>query len=176
VLADTLTWIYSLLLFSYLIHELTILFRYKTFNPLKNLIIGGTIVSWYFGIVHFNSDLIFTALNVLSHGIPYMALIWLYESRKEERASNHPFALFFTTYGWILFLGFLALLAFIEEGLWDSMVWKEHGSLFSIFSFLPFLEDKTWLAFLIPTLSLPQLTHYILDGYIWRISKKDIHL
>jgi hypothetical protein len=44
------------------------------FNIPKNLIIIGTLSSWFFGIVYFNNDLVFTLLNVVSHGIPYMAL------------------------------------------------------------------------------------------------------
>jgi hypothetical protein len=45
-------------------------------NLPRNLVIAGTFLSWYVGIVHFNSDLAFTAINVMSHGIPYMALVW----------------------------------------------------------------------------------------------------
>jgi hypothetical protein len=50
--------------------------RTRTFNVPRNLLLAGTLVSWYVGIVLFNGDLIFTLLNVVSHGIPYLALVW----------------------------------------------------------------------------------------------------
>jgi hypothetical protein len=43
----------------------------------------GTLISWYIGIVHYNNDLIFTFLNVVTHGIPYMALVWMYNTKAE---------------------------------------------------------------------------------------------
>ena len=61
----------------------------------------------------------------------------------------------------------------LEEGLWDGMVWREHLTLFAPFSGLPQIEDKTWLALLVPFLSLPQSTHYALDGFIWRVKDRD---
>ena len=173
-LADVLRYVYFFIIVLYFIKELYFIVLFKNINLAKNIIMIGTILSWYFGIVYFNSDLIFTALNIVSHGIPYMALVWLNESKVATTNTSFSFALFFKRFGWIPFLLFLFFLAFIEEGLWDSMVWKEHASVFKAFYLLPFWSDKTWLALLVPTLSLPQVTHYILDGYIWRISKKDL--
>ncbi len=43
-----------------------------------------TWVAWYGGIVLLNSDLAFTALNVLSHGVPYLAVVWAVEGRRWE--------------------------------------------------------------------------------------------
>jgi len=48
------------------------------FNVPRNLLLAGTALSWWTGIIVLDSDLAFTATNVLAHGIPYMALIWLY--------------------------------------------------------------------------------------------------
>ena len=57
----------------------------------------------------------------------------------------------------------LALLAWAEEWLWDRAVWGEHATLFPG----PFLDVSGVLV--VPLLALPQLTHYILDGYLWRL-------
>jgi hypothetical protein len=60
-------------------------------------------------------------------------------------------------------------LAFFEEGIWDWFVWKEHGQLFGNFFHAP----ANWiLVLLVPLLTMPQVTHYVLDAYIWRLNKK----
>ncbi|UOR06535.1 hypothetical protein MUN82_05425 [Hymenobacter aerilatus] len=71
-------------------------------------------------------------------------------------------------YGITLFLGVIALLAYAEEGLWDGLVWREHGSVFGWFQQLPAVADPLTLTLLVPLLALPQMTHYVLDGFIWR--------
>lgn len=160
--------IYLLILVAYVAKEIWQLFTSARFNIPKNLIITGTFLTWYFGIVHFNGDMTFTLLNVVSHGIPYMALIWTFnkseQAQKEAPAGKHKF--YRSTA--VFFLLSIFLFAYIEEGLWDGMIWKEHGSIFTIFQSLPLLHSKELLALLIPLLSLPQSTHYVLDGFIWK--------
>ncbi len=127
-------------------------------------------MSWYFGIVYYNGDMAFTLLNVVSHGIPYMALIWLVGKRQKEKTPLLHRV--FSQYGIVLFLGIIFLLAYFEEGLWDMTVWKDHVKLFSIFHlFNTHLQNDT-LIFVVPLLALPQLTHYIIDGFIWRSREK----
>jgi len=70
------------------------------------------------------------------------------------------------------FVGLLILFAYVEEGLWDGFIWKEHASVFSIFSGLPSISNDTILALTVPLLALPQSTHYVLDGFIWRMRKQ----
>jgi hypothetical protein len=107
----------------------------------------------------------FTLLNVVSHGIPYMALIWLYGRRQPST----PFLRkVFSPYGILLFLGIIFLLAYLEEGLWDMTVWKEHVSLFSVFHLFGSRLQGNGLIVVVPLLALPQVTHYIIDGFIWR--------
>jgi len=62
----------------------------------------------------------------------------------------------------------IVVFAYLEEGLWDGLVWREHASIFGIFSVLPTVSRRELLAVLIPLLSLPQATHYVLDGFIWK--------
>ena len=108
-------------------------------------------------------------LNVVSHGIPYMALIWV-SDRPKVSVMNHilkPFPAVAAS-NWAFFLGFLVILAYLEEGLWDGFVWREHAAVFSWFQALPAVTNDRALAFLVPLLALPQMTHYVLDGFIWR--------
>jgi len=170
-----LTIIYWTIVAIYVIKELYLLFTTRTINIPKIAIITGTLVSWYFGIVFFNGDMAFTLLNVVSHGIPYMALIWVYGEKqyKDPRKSNSFLQLVFSRYGIVIFLLLIFLFAFIEEGLWDMTVWQEHATIFGT-AHLPSPElSHQLLSLIVPLLALPQITHYILDGFIWKIKKEE---
>jgi hypothetical protein len=163
------SWLYLLMLVLYLAKEIYTVATQKTFNIPKTAVITGTLLSWYFGIIYFNGDLAFTLLNVVSHGIPYMALIWIY-GKKQIADNKQPgkLKLFFGQYGILFFLALIFLLAYIEEGLWDWTLWKEHKSIFGIFHTIAVNPGDTLLCFIVPLLTLPQVTHYIIDGFIWK--------
>ncbi|REC49131.1 hypothetical protein [Chryseobacterium pennipullorum] len=137
----------------------------KNINIPKITLIIGTFLSWYFGIVYFNNDLLFTFLNVISHGIPYIALIYIREIRQKENHQLNRMLIFKSFSGIFLFVGVILLFAFLEEFLWETLVWNEHFS-------LNLLISEKLIQFLVPLLVVPQLTHYHLDGFIWRKPKK----
>jgi len=167
--------LYLIIIMVYVVKECISVRRAK-FNLPRNLLIGGTFLSWYFGIVYFNGDLAFTTLNVISHGIPYMALIWIYEKNEQAKATHKKNIIMKYTFskfsGVMIFVLILSFLAYMEEGLWDGMVWKEHRSVFILFSGLPQVTNEQLLSLLVPLLALPQSTHYVLDGFIWKIRKR----
>ncbi|MEO0336153.1 MAG: hypothetical protein AAF202_07155, partial [Pseudomonadota bacterium] len=72
------------------------------------------------------------------------------------------------------FYGLLLGLAYVEEGFWDAFVWREHETVFPAFQSLPFLTDEVLKSAAVALLILPQLTHYILDGFIWRVRELEI--
>lgn len=168
----------------YLAKEVFLLKKTGFLNIPKNLIVVGTAVCWWVGIVALNSDIAFTMTNVVTHGIPYMALVWLYHHKTATAGSDtnvagskpardylklaRDFLLSFAP----AFVLFLVILAYVEEGFWDGLVWREHLTFFSPFCHLPTVTESAWLAVLIPLLSLPQSTHYILDGFIWRVKDR----
>lgn len=162
--------VYYALILTYFIIEIINIYQYKQFNIPKNLIIVGTLLSWYFGIIYFNGDMTFTFLNVVSHGIPYMALIWIYGRKKSTQTDNKKKAILFTNSGILLFILILIVLAYFEEGIWDAILWKERPETFNLFYIFPTLSD-TILSLVIPLLALPQITHYVIDGYIWKLKK-----
>jgi hypothetical protein len=101
-----------------------------------------------------------------------MALIWIYGRKKYAAATRKDLVrMLFKEYAIMLFLGLLFTFAYLEEGFWDALVWNDHREFFSFFYFLPKITDHHMLALLIPLLSLPQITHYVLDGFIWKLSK-----
>jgi hypothetical protein len=130
-------------------------------NPGKDIVVATTALCWYVGIVALNSEYAFTVTNVIIHGVPYFALVYWYRYVRRRRADasgrGHVGTL-------LTFLATLWVLAYVEELLWDRCVWQERPWLFGEgWDFGPSLRG-----ILVPLLALPQLTHYILDGFIWR--------
>lgn len=161
-------WLYAAVLGAFLARQLVRRMTGLEVHPGKVMVIGATAVAWYVGIVATNSDFAFTITNIVSHGIPYYALVWLYGNRTWKDGSwreawHRPARAF-------LFVGLLLLIGYAEEGVWDVLVWKEHAALF-------FGAAADWepsgavAAVLIPLLALPQATHYLLDAWIWRFDE-----
>lgn len=126
----------------------------------KDIVVVTTAVCWYLGIVHFNSDYAFTVTNVIIHGVPYFALIYMYARMRRETAGPVYRSL---SLNWPVFLATLWALAYVEELFWSRGVWHERTWLFG--ANWDWTALKVWL---VPLLAVPQLTHYILDGFIWR--------
>ena len=64
------------------------------------------------------------------------------------------------------FVGLALVLAYLEEGAWDALVWRQHGIFFGGLQ-VTALPD-TLLTLIVPSLILPQATHYVLDAWIWK--------
>lgn len=152
--------LYVLSLLAYFIKTFYLYFFHNFLNLGKDIVVFTTAVCWYLGIVYFNSDYAFTVTNVIIHGVPYFALIYFYAQSRRTKASGFYN---FLSGNWIVFLATLWALAYFEELLWHRGVWNEREWFFGE-SFA--LEN--WKVYLVPLLAVPQLTHYVLDGFIWR--------
>jgi hypothetical protein len=171
--------VFAAVMAAYAIKEVYYARKEGRVNVPKNLLLLGTALSWSVGIVIFNNDLAFTATNVIAHGIPYTALIWIYGRNQRDM---HPqaapyvsrvFNKFFTAKMIPVYLCLLFALAFIEEGVWDGFVWREHGDIFGFSQLLPQVQSEYIMVWLVPLLSLPQSVHYVLDAFIWKHNLKD---
>jgi len=156
-----------------------IIYARKTSHKLpigKILWILTTAGNWYIGIVYFNSDLVFTITNVVAHGLPYFALIIFYQNGKARLL--HRKSIFSNIYQTALIvIGLVLVLAFTEEYLWDALVYRENETLFSSILQYPFeLPAFHWQVIALALLSVPQITHYIVDGYIWKGNSTNPHL
>lgn len=164
--------IYLIGIIAYISKETYYGLKYRYFNIPKNLLIVGTYLAWYIGIVTFNGDLAFTLTNVLAHGIPYMALVWFYHIRKrlnlQGSALKNKQRLRATLAGFVLLL---CGIAFVEEAIWDWFVWKEHPQFFGNWANHFNLPTEV-LSVIVPLLALPQATHYVLDAFIWKLKGK----
>lgn len=129
----------------------------------RGLLLLTTALTWYVGIVALNSDFAFTVMNVLVHGLPYFVLTFRYALRRGDALGAgmlHRLA----RIGWPAFLLIVIALAFLEETGWDRWVWHDHPSFFGASAGLA----NAVLAFVVPLLATPQLTHYALDAYVWK--------
>jgi len=166
-------WLYWMIILAWLVEEFIISAR-----PGNRISWGKifwlllTAFNWYFGIIYFNSDLIFTVTNVVAHGVPYFVLILYYNHQKanikkvENRLTWVPAVVLLVT---------VFLLAFGEEYLWDLLLFRDNPDLFSVF--FPYTESTLRLpimqAFALAILTVPQATHYVLDGFIWKSNHRN---
>ena len=153
--------IYVLALCAYFGKSVYLYFAEGFLNIGKDIIVLTTAVCWYVGIVALDSDYAFTVTNVIIHGVPYFALIYFYAKARRESAGR-----FYKSVSshWIVFLATLWALAYVEELFWHRGVWHDERS----FLFGANWDLETWKMYLVPLLAVPQLTHYILDGFVWR--------
>ncbi len=171
VLMPVATGLYVAALVAYAIRAGMMWLRGKA-NPGKDVVVLTTVIAWYTGIVAFDSDYAFTVTNVFMHGIPYFALVYVHtrarspatEPSRAAAPSPAPSLAQRLTRHVMIYLGVLWLIAFAEELVWDRAVWHDRGWLFGDAWDLPAIAKLV----IVPLLALPQLTHYVLDGFIWR--------
>lgn len=165
LIAQILFPIYVLALIVYCAKSIYFYFTEGFLNPGKDIVVATTAVCWYVGIVALNSDFAFTVTNVIIHGVPYFALVYWYAMQRREATTSS----FYKTLSsnWLVFLATLWLLAYVEELFWHRGVWHERMWFFGA------AEDGGWnwenlKMYLVPLLAIPQLTHYLLDGFLWK--------
>ena len=105
--------------------------RQRRLNPMVPWLVMLPAINWHLGIVVFNDDRVFTITNVFMHGVPYLALVWVTGAREQlepivrgwgiRQARLVALALFYVL---------VACLAFVEEGLWDRLLWHERPQIF----------------------------------------------
>lgn len=166
---DFLWLIYAICIMAYIIVQLWIIMNGGKVNPLKYLYMIGTAYIWYNGMVVYNSAIAFWLWNILLHGLNYYG-ITIWSTMKVSDA--YPKILEKIKRLWVIPVGIFISLSlisiwYIEEFLWDQFLWKERSMIFSDIFY------NIWYNPLVPViimsiLGTAQLTHYILDRYIWR--------
>ncbi|MDP2304638.1 MAG: hypothetical protein Q8P18_01255 [Pseudomonadota bacterium] len=139
--------------------------RGRVWQPGRDLWVLSTAVSWTVGIVLTNGDAAFTLANVVAHGVPYFALVHHVGRRQWREGEGALTARWFEPAFVAAFLALPVAAALVEELAWDALVWREH--------LFPPADLPDWLSALaVPLLATTQLTHYLLDGYLWRLGPK----
>jgi hypothetical protein len=165
VAASVAGWIYAGLLAAYAARAVIAATR----GPVawgKHVVVAATAACWYVGIVATNADYAFTVTNVFVHGVPYLALVYLYAraaSREPVSQGGATARLLDGRRGLVVFLATLWAIAYVEELVWDRAIWHDRSWLFGAGG-----DIGAAAAWVVPLLAVPQLTHYLLDGFLWR--------
>ncbi len=174
-------WLYWLIITAWLIEETYIHLINKCTLPIgKILWLLSTAINWYLGIVYFNSDLVFSITNVVAHGIPYIVLVIFYINKKDALANptkkKQEGISFVPKIAGIVFA--IWLFAFGEEYFWDMLIYREKSAFFEHLMSYPLnaLSNPHLQALGIAILTIPQTTHYVLDGFIWKNDTKNPYM
>ncbi|RMH00069.1 MAG: hypothetical protein D6705_01165 [Deltaproteobacteria bacterium] len=156
---------------AWIVHRVRLHLRGRA-NPMTDAMVLLPAATWFVGIVAFDDDRIFTVTNVLLHGIPYMALVFVtggrrLVTRRLPRLAATPVA------AAAIFYVLLSTWALVEEGLWDLFVHHDRPELFGTGVAI---ADPSVVALAAALLSVPQTTHYLLDRWIWRAGPLNPHL
>ena len=150
----------------YSLRQLYLIWR-GHFNFGKQMVMILTWATWAIGI-SISNPLISAAFINLFHGIPFLGVTWLYGNSKYR--SGFLGAIFRTkNLAWFFILIFLP--AMIEEGLWDAIFWHQYSSIFPTL----FIGETNSLVMsaCCALLIMPQLIHYILDVFIWKMDSSN---
>lgn len=167
--------IFVWIIFVYVIYETIRIFIWKKVNYIKYLYIFVTFFIWFNWIVWNNSLIIFAFWNVFLHWLNYL---WLsYHSTLNKMASweykaNKIIEKFIKKW-FVWFFIILFVIAIVEEYLWDQFFRFEVSELWwNTFYDLAQNTNIYIFSIIISILTIPQITHYFLDWYIW---KKDFN-
>lgn len=168
--------LYWVILLAWALEQIVLSQKKSLAVPIGKILWGlTTAFNWWLGIVYFNSDLAFSITNVVAHGIPYMCLIFFYVERKKIIIKHKYDSTQISKIGMsvVLMLMGVLLLGFIEEYHWDMLLNRNKSPLFeSVLQYPIEMLQLPWLrAFALALLSTPQVTHYVLDGFIWKAGK-----
>lgn len=142
-----------------------LLWRRGSWVPGKLVLVLATCCCWVLGIVVFDSDYAFTVSNIVLHGVPYFVLTHRYA----RAATPSSLARRIAIAGFVPFALVCIALALAEEALWDSLIWHEHVSSLGA----DFALSAAGSLFVVPLLAVPQVTHYVLDGLVWRVRREN---
>lgn len=143
-------------------------------NVGKNVWMLAAWVSFGVGIGLSSHPLVSAAFLNLFHGIPFLMLVWHRRNAVDEGQVGE------VGRRWVLWLSqrkrwlafYLVILApaLLEESLWDWFVWQ---------AYLPDLLGSAprdvgdGSSFWVALLSVPQLAHYYLDAFIWKMDESN---
>lgn len=146
-------------------------FRHGAWNPGKTMWMVASWASWALGVTYSEHLLVSAAYINFIHGLPFLILVHrrLACQRGTTALEKAPLVAWLAAPGraWA-FYGFVFAIGLVEEVFWDGMVWQTY--LPTILAFSPVPTSGWQLSFWIALLSTPQIVHYFLDGFLWKMN------
>lgn len=127
-------------------------------------------VSWAVGIGLSVHPFVSAAFLNLFHGPQFLAIVWYrgrHRFRRHPEATTPALSGIFRRGRWLIFYAALLLLAVAEEALWDGAVWRVY--LPDMLSLPDSAPEGVALSMWVALLSVPQISHYYLDAWIWKL-------
>lgn len=140
-------------------------------NPGKTMWMVASWASWLLGVKYSQHLLVSAAYINFIHGLPFLILVYrrLASQRGTTALEGAPLVAWLSApgRGWA-FYAFVFGIGLIEEIFWDGMVWQTYMP--TLFTFAPAPTTGWQLSFWIALLSTPQIVHYFLDGFLWKMN------
>jgi hypothetical protein len=144
----------------------------KPINLAKYLVIGASWATYWTAGMAFNSEMAFFAIAIFMHSGTYVALVYKWGHGRWRDHPGRLAALFSGLGGGLAYVALLVGIAYVGESLADAFVRHAHGALFP----LPHLDAPPALAVAVGALLfVPQVTHYVMDLYLWNGSGRTWH-
>lgn len=144
-------WCHWLIVVAYVTRQFVLYFQNKPMNLAKHLIWISTWAMMYPTIVISKSALVFMIVTNLTHGLPYIYLIYQYSKKQSDRNSMLNRVLN-TRAGYVWYLLCIAALG---------------GCGLLLVKVLPHVPGVS-IPFVSAVITLPPLLHFALDGFIWK--------
>eukprot|EP00927_Polykrikos_kofoidii_P078193 TRINITY_DN75040_c0_g1_i1.p1 TRINITY_DN75040_c0_g1~~TRINITY_DN75040_c0_g1_i1.p1 ORF type:complete len:406 (+),score=44.53 TRINITY_DN75040_c0_g1_i1:135-1220(+) len=154
----------------------------ESLNHGKLFIMAMSWFTWAVGALLDHQVLSLAFLN-LFHGVPFMFLVWIVCQRRYEPKAMDELPLtdriikHFTSsrWSWLAFYAVLCAHAVVEESMWELFVYRVYHDPEEIAWAMPTLTplNEAWITSL---LALPQVTHYWLDAFIWKMDGSNVGL
>lgn len=136
-------------------------FLRRTWSPAKWLLFISTFITWFVMIRLVSlTPVSFAVFNALTHGIPY--LIWSYWYARASRQTGAGLAAL------VIFYFPLVIAGYFENFAFHHIYGSNYAALFG--------GAPLWMnpsALTMAILLTPQTTHFVADGFIWRVSKSE---
>lgn len=146
-------------------------------TPGKVLWMIAAWASWSLGIGLSSNPLVSLAAINLLHGIPFLGLVWFRCRRRWAAEGDTSFmARLSRPHRVWAFYGLIVVLALLEEGLWDGVVWGVYAP--ALVGLEPPALGPVARSLVVAALATPQIVHYALDAWLWKLdgSNPDLHL
>lgn len=141
----------------------------ETINIQKNLAVIGPALASFLVFVIWDDGRALAPIVNIGHGLPYMAMIWALNGRSffEKKL---PEVIRFT--GPVIFCASVAILGYLGAAMEDSFLEPVYPEAFQWFHNQFDYLDYSLAHVMTPILAMFTLTHFIVDGLVWKMRGK----
>jgi hypothetical protein len=152
---------------AYFIREVGKFRKYGQLNIAKYIVVSTTFIHWYLGLVATHYLFLFVAMTYFYHSIPYIALVYKYSARETGSLTQLRWTKIFGPLKWVPFVLVFFLGSYIEYNGWFQVIPEAFAHIFVVPLFT--MSEATQNIF-IGFMWVPLVTHYVIDGFIWKFS------